>query len=162
MVRRWLTLIFISHLSLCQEVGAWIGLQKAEGTWSWSDGSNLSYLRWLPGQPDNYGNNENCGHLLRRNAAEDKTKTWNDLICTTVLPYICKMKPNTIMIDVWNTFHSWMVGPWGRGGVWGECTLVAFYNRDCPLRCSYTCFICFSYFVSVLYMLCIPTYENLY
>ena len=36
--------------------GCWIGLtdQFREGRYSWTDGSPVDYMNWLPGQPDNY------------------------------------------------------------------------------------------------------------
>lgn len=37
----------------------WFGLTR--DTWKWSDGTNLSYLPWLNGQPDNYYQWEYCG-----------------------------------------------------------------------------------------------------
>lgn len=79
--------------------GAWIGLyQETPGStrpFIWSDsGAPASFESWLPGQPDNNGNNEDCAHFWRRNARDDTSRSWNDLLCSRELPYICKVQPN--------------------------------------------------------------------
>lgn len=33
--------------------------EKQEGTWRWIDGSDWKYESWLPGQPNNWGGDEN-------------------------------------------------------------------------------------------------------
>ncbi|XP_035247102.1 macrophage mannose receptor 1 [Anguilla anguilla] len=88
----------------------WIGLNDiaAEGTWEWSDGSvYYPYLEyWRPGQPDNWGDNEDCGQVVGSSHAQ-----WNDETCTVSRRYICK-RPNPnppITCDVaneWQQFGS--------------------------------------------------------
>ncbi|KAE9548320.1 hypothetical protein FO519_008472 [Halicephalobus sp. NKZ332] len=60
----------------------WIGLKKSFGNWAWSDGTSVSYLAFLPGEPSSAGN---CA------AAQGYTNPsgWVALDCSTALPFIC-------------------------------------------------------------------------
>lgn len=60
----------------------WIGLQKTSGDYGWTTGEALGYTNWLPGQPDNNGNNETVGSILWSNPGDNAAGTrgtWNDL-----------------------------------------------------------------------------------
>ena len=64
----------------------WLGLSDAavEGTWTSVWGGLAGHLPWDAGQPDNAGNNEDCGHIWAgRNV-------FNDGPCTWTLPYVCE------------------------------------------------------------------------
>ncbi|XP_072021898.1 C-type lectin domain family 19 member A-like, partial [Amphiura filiformis] len=63
----------------------WIGLsdQATEGTFKWSDGSQVNYAHWDLGEP-NGGGAENCGHLWSHSV------TWNDSICSSKKIFVCK------------------------------------------------------------------------
>ncbi|XP_036384637.1 C-type mannose receptor 2 [Megalops cyprinoides] len=70
----------------------WIGLNDiaAEGVWEWTDG-NVYYpylANWRPGQPDNWGDNEDCGEVVGASHGQ-----WNDEPCLVRRRYICK-RPN--------------------------------------------------------------------
>ncbi|XP_078660072.1 uncharacterized protein LOC144904802 [Branchiostoma floridae x Branchiostoma belcheri] len=70
----------------------WIGLNDrgTEGTFKWTDNTGVGYLNWLPNQPDNAGNNEDCVEL-RTNGR------WNDHQCNNnnvKFDYVCKKAPN--------------------------------------------------------------------
>ncbi|XP_070539238.1 alpha-N-acetylgalactosamine-specific lectin-like [Ptychodera flava] len=67
----------------------WIGLDDidSEGNYVWADGSSLTYSNWNSAQPDNYGNNEDCVHLISN--ADGK---WNDLPCSNRISFICERK----------------------------------------------------------------------
>ena len=46
----------------------WIGLtdEKKEGEWRWVNGEKMTFNKWLPPSPDNWGcwaGSENCVHL---------------------------------------------------------------------------------------------------
>ncbi|XP_028447797.1 galactose-specific lectin nattectin-like [Perca flavescens] len=65
---------------------AWIGGTDAvkEGTWFWSDGSNLDYACWNKGEPNNCCGGENC---LTMNWAG--ANSWNDWACTSKASFVC-------------------------------------------------------------------------
>ncbi|XP_053471672.1 macrophage mannose receptor 1-like isoform X3 [Ictalurus furcatus] len=75
---------------------AWIGLQReGTGEWKWSladqtfyrDGG--TYRNWSSGQPDNYGENEFCGSIIKSDGS------WNDVNCGTTLLFVCYEEKNT-------------------------------------------------------------------
>ncbi|XP_052062581.1 C-type lectin domain family 17, member A-like [Mytilus californianus] len=69
--------------------GSWIGASdlKKEGDCRWiHDSSKVCYSKWHPGQPSNYGNNEDCGHF-----ASGYEYEWNDAPCNIErMGYICE------------------------------------------------------------------------
>ena len=76
---------------------SWIGLryQSQKGSFIWVDGSNASYVNWLPGQPyvnDDYSSNDyssiyddHCVHI------SDLEDGWYDQSCTYSIEYICEI-----------------------------------------------------------------------
>ena len=67
---------------------------SAEGQFVYSDGSNVDFANWLPGQPDNAGGNEHCGHVWYLDPINNGTAHgWNDWYCDKTLAYVCKMDP---------------------------------------------------------------------
>lgn len=66
----------------------WIGLddKAAEGAFAWIDGTPVDYAMWAGGEPNNAGDNEDCGHL-----ASWAGGLWNDIPCDQVLGYVCKL-----------------------------------------------------------------------
>ncbi|GAB1290988.1 C-type lectin domain family 4 member K [Apodemus speciosus] len=69
----------------------WIGLTKAgsEGDWYWVDqtpfNKEQSRRFWIPGEPNNAGNNEHC-----TNIRVYALKCWNDSSCDNKFLFICK------------------------------------------------------------------------
>uniref|UniRef100_A0A8C9QKS2 C-type lectin domain family 4 member K n=1 Tax=Spermophilus dauricus TaxID=99837 RepID=A0A8C9QKS2_SPEDA len=68
----------------------WIGLTKtgSEGNWYWTDNTpfNDPSLRfWIPGEPNNAGNNEHCADIRF-----PLLMSWNDASCDKTLPFVCK------------------------------------------------------------------------
>ena len=57
---------------------AWIGLKKntTDFKWYWVDDTPLEgqYKNWAPGEPNNGGGHEDCGHFIIN-------RKWNDLKC---------------------------------------------------------------------------------
>ena len=90
----------------------WIGYQKENGNWVNTDMEPMSYNNWHTalGQPDNWGNNENCievRDLGNTNPwAEDGVQIgegalpfvpgWNDQRCDTENQYICQKVVNSM------------------------------------------------------------------
>ncbi|KAG7330528.1 hypothetical protein KOW79_006750 [Hemibagrus wyckioides] len=59
------------------------GCQKAFNFF-WSDGTKLTFTKWNPGQPDNYGGRESCVHITNHDY-----KDWNDISCDHSYPFVC-------------------------------------------------------------------------
>lgn len=64
----------------------WIGYndREEEGEWVWA-GRASSFRRWTNGEPNNSGNNEDCGHLWRQG-----WWAWNDARCAATLAFFCE------------------------------------------------------------------------
>ncbi|KAF7687051.1 hypothetical protein HF521_015444 [Silurus meridionalis] len=58
---------------------AWIGLYR--DTWKWVDGTIASNLKWIPGEPNNYGGNENCGVV--------NSGLFGDVPCSNIFFFFC-------------------------------------------------------------------------
>ncbi|XP_028618339.1 C-type lectin domain family 4 member K [Grammomys surdaster] len=69
----------------------WIGLTKAgsEGDWYWVDQMSFNKEQsrrfWIPGEPNNIGNNEHCVNIR-----VSALKCWNDSPCDNTFLFICK------------------------------------------------------------------------
>lgn len=65
----------------------WIGFHDAqvEGKFVWTDGSPDDFTFWNGGEPNDYGNGEDCAHVYSSNG------TWNDLDCNALLNFVCKL-----------------------------------------------------------------------
>nr|DBA30071.1 TPA: hypothetical protein GDO54_006100 [Pyxicephalus adspersus] len=68
----------------------WIGLTdiEEEGKWTWVDRTDYasSYKNWMPNEPSNTENNEDCAHL-------SKAGKWNDKKCShTEFFAVCEKK----------------------------------------------------------------------
>ncbi|CAL9682123.1 unnamed protein product [Knipowitschia caucasica] len=66
----------------------WIGMNDFlySGFFTWSDRHMVSFTYWAPGEPNNHdGFTEDCVEMLQT------TGRWNDVSCTELNTYICKM-----------------------------------------------------------------------
>ncbi|XP_004710292.1 C-type lectin domain family 4 member K [Echinops telfairi] len=69
----------------------WIGLTKtgSDRDWVWADGTPFSKAQsarfWIPGEPNNAGNNEHCAYLKRASL-----QAWNDGSCDIQFLFICR------------------------------------------------------------------------
>ncbi|XP_045191034.1 perlucin-like protein [Mercenaria mercenaria] len=70
----------------------WIALSdvEEESTWIWMNSRqplrSSSFNDWIPGQPDNYGADENCACIYSQ-----ANYQWNDYPCHENIHYICEM-----------------------------------------------------------------------
>ncbi|XP_036973174.1 macrophage mannose receptor 1 [Acanthopagrus latus] len=80
----------LSFLVAHMPVGAWIGLNdiQVENQFVFSDGTSPDLLPWVPGQPDNWQDNEDCVHIRGMNEVEPGLL--NDDYCTSSRDFICK------------------------------------------------------------------------
>ena len=83
---------FIANLTekykITAGLGIWFGLQRlADDKFYWIDGTPLAshFQGWKQGQPDNYGGNEDCGHM--RGLVDQPPGQWNDLTCSLAANY---------------------------------------------------------------------------
>ncbi|XP_006775365.1 PREDICTED: C-type lectin domain family 4 member K [Myotis davidii] len=71
----------------------WIGLTKAgtDGDWYWVDETPFNKVQsmkfWIPGEPNNLGNNEHCANLKM-----SSLQSWNDSPCDQPFRFICKRR----------------------------------------------------------------------
>ena len=72
--------------SMMTSNGAWIGLSDIlqEGTFSWRDGSELSYTNWKTSNPNNANDEQHCVW------ARGDDGTWDDIVCRRTEEYICQ------------------------------------------------------------------------
>ncbi|XP_059165994.1 brevican core protein-like [Physella acuta] len=91
---------YISEMSKTINVDIWIGLtdELGQGIWRWQDGSCMSFVDWITGEP-NYGNGgRECVRLRTFTRYDNK---WDDVRCTNIFAYICRKdlappsQPNT-------------------------------------------------------------------
>eukprot|EP00058_Branchiostoma_floridae_P003482 XP_002588970.1 hypothetical protein BRAFLDRAFT_89161 [Branchiostoma floridae] len=81
------------HNAVSDKRAFWFGLhdQREEGSFEWVDGSALgTYSSWGPGQPDNYGGNEDCVVYIAASSRKDK---WGDYSCDVLIRFICQIVP---------------------------------------------------------------------
>ena len=66
--------------------GAWIGLSDIlqEGTFSWRDGTELTYTNWKTSNPNNANDEQHCVW------ARGDDGTWDDIVCRRTEEYICQ------------------------------------------------------------------------
>ena len=75
--------------------GMFIGLndEAKEGTWTWTDGRELSFTSWYPNQPDNWNNQQDCTRLDRKGGSNPLKGLWDDNKCFVNKPFACQMRP---------------------------------------------------------------------
>ncbi|XP_055006716.1 C-type lectin domain family 4 member M-like [Boleophthalmus pectinirostris] len=68
----------------------WIGLsdRETEGVWEWVDGSSLTLSSWMPGEPNDANDAEDCGEIL---IFVNESKL-NDIPCNKRQSCLCEMK----------------------------------------------------------------------
>jgi hypothetical protein len=66
----------------------WFGFDDLdeEGQWIWENGTEVAYVNWYSGEPNNLGDGENCGTINRF----DPEVGWNDQHCEEANPWICE------------------------------------------------------------------------
>jgi hypothetical protein len=80
-------------------IGPWLGGYRVSGGWAWADGAAFSYSNWAPGEPNNYGGDENYLMFLSSTGAL-MNDTWNDYPNTTPDPYHTGPDPVGFIVEV--------------------------------------------------------------
>uniref|UniRef100_A0A8W8NNT5 C-type lectin domain-containing protein n=1 Tax=Magallana gigas TaxID=29159 RepID=A0A8W8NNT5_MAGGI len=78
----------VSHL----KEDIWLGATDIaeEGTWlSAEKNTTLTYVNWYPGQPNNYGGNQNCLCLYEPYPYDH---AWCDDVCSMLHQFVCERK----------------------------------------------------------------------
>ncbi|KAG0695880.1 Macrophage mannose receptor 1 [Chionoecetes opilio] len=120
-----------------QKAKGWLGLNKMDGDhgWLWSDGSDRTITNWENGEPSG---NENCVELYTQNGK------WNDLSCSDLKAFSCKMPASTIPIGTLTTTTprpdtSACGYDWRENPTTGECyriEVVQMTFQDARLHCQ--------------------------
>ncbi|KAM4634074.1 macrophage mannose receptor 1 [Polymixia lowei] len=106
----------------------WTGLNDlaVSGMFTWSDGHMASFTYWAPGEPNSHdGFNENCVEMVHQ------TGRWNDVSCTELNTYICKMpKAHYPVPSVKPTVYGCPQGwdAYGYSCYWMEQTARTWYD----------------------------------
>ena len=76
--------LFTFQEGKCHDSGVWIGLNdvSTEGTFTWSDGSAVTFTNWSPGQPSAAQKLEDCVKM--------SSSKWQDAWCGTQLYSVCE------------------------------------------------------------------------
>ncbi|RWS18803.1 ladderlectin-like protein, partial [Leptotrombidium deliense] len=61
-----------------------LGAQKEGNKWKWFNGQDMSFSDWFPGEPNNYGGNQNCIMFHKKDGK------WDDWQCENRLYTVCK------------------------------------------------------------------------
>ncbi len=68
------------------EVDLWMGMSDyaSEGDWTWVDGASVNFTNWGSGEPNNFGNDEDCMEV-----GYYANGKWNDNSCSEQHPFMC-------------------------------------------------------------------------
>ena len=63
--------------------------------WTWTDGTQWSYMNWAPDRPNNEGAGGMQEYCLEMNRDQDQIGEWNDVVChdSYATSYICQKYP---------------------------------------------------------------------
>ncbi|CAH1779946.1 unnamed protein product [Owenia fusiformis] len=102
----------------------WIGLNNrdTEEGHKWSDGSSVTYTNWADGEPNNWGDRENCVEM------KNSDGKWNDMNCGRTRNWVCKIQKGITPIDV-TTVSPPSAGP--PGSCYPDNDDWKFYNGYC-------------------------------
>ena len=59
-----------------------------DSRWYWSAGSEATYFKWAPDEPNNDDGTENCVEMLMKGRPE----LWNDHFCSDSLSFVSQVE----------------------------------------------------------------------
>ena len=86
----------------------WIGIQDktSEGHFTYSNGRKISYTNWAKKQPNNHGKKgEDCVEAY--GIRDQQPGKWNDVPCSTKLPFVCERSVTTKVNCQWSSWTKW-------------------------------------------------------
>ncbi len=74
----------------------WLGLTDTdeEGRWLWTDGTPPEHEQWSEGEPNNWGDKEDCAAGNWK-----ESDRWNDVVCKRRAPFVCEFDTPTPVPD---------------------------------------------------------------
>ena len=75
-----------SKLPTARTASYWIGFNKFQDTWKWTDGSSAIYKSWAKHEPSGDGNCVSFDHVINNNGPYP----WNDQPCYANHRYVCE------------------------------------------------------------------------
>ncbi|XP_071511250.1 macrophage mannose receptor 1-like [Diadema antillarum] len=111
----------------------WIGLHDStqEQGFLWTDGSPVSFLNWADGEPNDYGQGEDCVELMTSNGQ------WNDVKCDDTNPYICR---RSSFITIYFVAYTG-----SQLDATGETPVSNVYPQECAALCYASGQACLSF-----------------
>ena len=100
----------------------WIGLIRHQDKKFYTIfGSKPSYTNWAPGEPNNGGGSENCGHIVNEHGQ------WNDIRIERLFPFICQKQKCKLMFIFISTFGNWLHQKWE----FNSKSISIFFLNEC-------------------------------
>nr|XP_045606294.1 macrophage mannose receptor 1-like isoform X2 [Procambarus clarkii] len=83
---------YLTTLMSSGYINIWMGLHDDDNgaNWHWVDGSPFVFTNWYSGEPNNQGGVEHCAEKR-----SDYWYTWNDMPCSQLNYYVCKINVKT-------------------------------------------------------------------
>ena len=78
----------------------WFGFNDidVEGTWEWADGTDVSYLNWSPGNPNDANSGQDCSSMYPITSTSNGYNiTWDDNFCDDEYPFVCNYNEMNMM-----------------------------------------------------------------
>jgi len=115
----------------------WLGLHREYpgGPFAWATGEPVTYLNWDPGQPDNGGGVEDCGHIWQTDNPQNAGK-WNDGVGSAQMYGVAEVPGKTNPESLGSQEKS-LVGTWYEAGRPDQpCFITATRDRLFTIDCN--------------------------
>lgn len=106
-------------------IGPWLGGYKQAGSWYWSDGSSFGYSNWSPGEPNDFGGNENYIEFYSSTGSL-MNDSWNDYPNNTPDPNHLGPNPQGYVVEILNVPEVSMTNLFLLGAV---VFVISYFKR---------------------------------